>query len=209
MRSLKTIQKLSSLGSILSKIAFVLSVVGFCGCIAGLIGLRFGSDAVLKLGDIRLHGLIANEYGRAAESVAAALCGWVFVCAGKAVLAKFAECYFKNELRAETPFTLAGAKELQRLGILALAIPLGSSLLGSIAEGLAAGLLNTETATAMDLYFDNEASLVLASCSCWAPCCAAMGRSRRKPDPSARKQPFRKEWLLCFLPPICPGFPAF
>ena len=35
MRSLKTIQKLSSLGSILSKIAFVLSVVGFCGCIAG------------------------------------------------------------------------------------------------------------------------------------------------------------------------------
>ena len=65
MRSLKTIQKLSSLGSILSKIAFVLSVVGFCGCIAGLIGLCFGSDAVLKLGDIRLHGL-ANEYGRAA-----------------------------------------------------------------------------------------------------------------------------------------------
>lgn len=156
MRSLKTIQKLSSLGSILSKIAFILSVVGFCGCIAGLIGLRFGSDAVLKLGNIRLHGLLANEYGRAAESVAAALCGWVFVCAGKAVLAKFAECYFKNELRAETPFTLAGAKELQRLGILALAIPLGS-----IAEGLAAGLLNTETATAAELYFDNEASLVL------------------------------------------------
>ena len=77
------------------------------------------------------------------------------------MLTKFAECYFKNELRAETPFTLAGAKELQRLGILALAIPLGSSLLGSIAEGLAAGLLNTETATAMELYFDNEASLVL------------------------------------------------
>ena len=148
MRSLKTIQKLSSLGSILSKIAFILSVVGFCSCIAGLIGLHFGSDAVLKLGNIRLHGLIANEYGRGAESVAAALCGWIFVCAGK-------------ELRAETPFTLAGAKELQRLGILALAIPLGSSLLGSIAEGLAAGLLNTETATAMDLYFDNEASLVL------------------------------------------------
>ena len=61
MRSLKTIQKLSSLGSILSKIAFVLSVVGFCGCIAGLIGLRFGSDAVLKLGNIRLHGLSARQ----------------------------------------------------------------------------------------------------------------------------------------------------
>ena len=44
---------------------------------------------------------------------------------------------------------------------LALAIPLGSSLLGSIAEGLAAGFLNTETATAAELYFDNEASLVL------------------------------------------------
>ena len=60
MRSLKTIQKLSSLGSILSKIAFILSVVGFCGCIAGLIGLRFGSDAVLKLGNIRLQLLQIN-----------------------------------------------------------------------------------------------------------------------------------------------------
>jgi len=52
-----------------------------------------------------------------------------------------------------------GEKTIQN--ILALAIPLGSSLLGSIAEGLAAGLLNTETATAAELYFDNEASLVL------------------------------------------------
>ena len=45
MRSLKTIQKLSSLGSILSKIAFVLSVVGFCGCIAGLIANEDGRGA--------------------------------------------------------------------------------------------------------------------------------------------------------------------
>lgn len=79
--------------------------------------------------------------------------------AGTALDHSFLTC--KKELWAETPFTLAGAKELQRLGILALAIPLGSSLLGSIAEGLAAGLLNTETATAAELYFDNEASLVL------------------------------------------------
>ena len=161
MKTLKTIQALSKLGKILSKIAFIFSVIGFCGCIAGLLSLNFGNGGLIKIGGVTLHGLVFENLGFDIKSISAALAGWLIVCAGEAVLAKFAEVYFKNELKAGTPFTLDGAGELQRLGILALAIPLGSSLLGSIAEGLAAGLLNTETATAMELYVDNEASLVL------------------------------------------------
>lgn len=84
----------------------------------------------------------------------------MILCAGEAVLAKFAEVYFKNELRAETPFTLAGAKELLRLGILTLAIPTGCAVAGSIIEGIIAGFMKVEQA-AMDMYFDNEASIVL------------------------------------------------
>lgn len=37
MKSLNTIQKLSKIGKVLSKIAFIFSVIGFCGCIAGLL----------------------------------------------------------------------------------------------------------------------------------------------------------------------------
>ena len=50
----------------------------------------------------------------------AGVCGWLIVCAGQAVLAKFAETYFKNKLQAGTPFTFGGAKELLRLGVMFL-----------------------------------------------------------------------------------------
>lgn len=161
MKSLNTIQKLSKLGRVLSKIAFIFSVIGFCGCIAGLISLRFGNGSLLKLGGVTLHGLISAEYGYNIKSIGAALSGWLIVCAGEAVLAKFAEQYFKNELRAGTPFTLAGSKELLRLGILTLAIPTGCAVLSSIVEGVIAGFLEVERAAAMDLQFDNEASIAL------------------------------------------------
>lgn len=161
MRSLNTIQKLSNLGRILSKIAFILSVVGFCGCVAGLLSLGLGNGNFIKLGGVSIHGLIESKYGVDTRSTAAALCGWLIVCAGEAVLAKVAEVYFRNEQTAGTPFTLAGAKELRRLGILTLAIPTGCAVLGSIAEGLLAGFMEVERASALDLYFDNEASIVL------------------------------------------------
>lgn len=47
---------------------------------------------------------------------------------------------------AGTPFTFGGAKELLRLGVLTLVIPTGCSVLGSIAEGIAAGFWNAEKA---------------------------------------------------------------
>lgn len=161
MKSLNTIQKLSKIGKILSKIGFILSVVGFCGCIVGLLSLSLGNGGLIKLGGVTLHGLIPAESGSSLKSTAAALAGWLIVCAGEAVRAKFAEVYFQNELKAGTPFTLAGAKELQRLGILTLAIPTGCAVVGSIVEGIVAGFLKVEQAAAMDQCFDNESSIVL------------------------------------------------
>ena len=45
--------------------------------------------------------------------------------------------------------------------MLTLVIPTGCSVLGSIAEGIAAGFWNAEKAAVLDLSFDNEASIVL------------------------------------------------
>lgn len=95
------------------------------------------------------------------KSISAALAGWLIVCAGEAVLAKFAEVYFKNELKAGTPFTLSGARELLRLGILTLAVPTGCVVAGRIVEGIAAGFMKTERASSIGMYFDNAASIAL------------------------------------------------
>ena len=40
MNTLKTIQTLSKIGRILSKIVYICCVVGFCGCIIGIVSLR-------------------------------------------------------------------------------------------------------------------------------------------------------------------------
>ncbi len=161
MKSLDTIQKLYKIGRVLSKIAFIFSVVGFGGCIAGLLSLSFGNGNLIKIGGVTLHGLISEEYGFNIKSISAALTGWMIVCAGEAVLARFAEGYFKNELKAGTPFTLTGAKELMRLGILTLAVPTGCAAAGSIVEGIIAGFMVVEKTEAMDMYFSNEASIAL------------------------------------------------
>lgn len=109
-----------------------------------------------------MHSLISENLGYNLRSVTAALSGWLIVCAGEAMLAKFAEICFKNELMVGTPFTLDGAKEMLRLGILTFAIPTGCPVVGSIVEGIVAGFMNTEKAAAMDMHFDNAASIALA-----------------------------------------------
>lgn len=161
MKSLKIIQTLSKIGKVLSKIAFIFSVIGLCGCIAGMISLTFGKGNLIKIGGVTLHGLISDNLGYNIKSIRAALAGWSVLCAGEAVLARFAESYFRNELNAGMPFTYAGAKELMRLGILTLAIPTGCAIAGKIVEGILVGFMEVEKTAVMDLYFDNASSIVL------------------------------------------------
>ena len=104
MRSLGIIQKLYRIGRTLSRIALIVSIVGLCGAVIGILGLSFGGGDVIKIGGVTLHGLIGNRYGVDVKSVMAALSGWVVTCAGRAVLAWFAGRYFENELEAGTPF---------------------------------------------------------------------------------------------------------
>ncbi len=163
MKSLKTIQTLSKIGKILSQIVFVFSIIGFCGCIAGLLGIGFGNGAFVKLGGVTLHGLISEEYGGNVKSIFATLSGLLIVIAGEAVLAGFAKLYFQNELNAGTPFTLSGAGELFRLGILTLAISVGCAVIGRIVREIVAGLMQAEETAAAEPYFDTTASIVLGA----------------------------------------------
>lgn len=77
------------------------------------------------------------------------------------MLSKFAEIYFENELAAGTPFTHKGANELTRLGVLTISIPVVTTVTSNITEGTIAGFMRIENAAAMDMYFDNETSIVI------------------------------------------------
>ena len=160
MNSLKTIQTLSKIGKILCKIAFVFAVIGFCGCIVGMISLSVGGN-ILKLGGVTIHGIISENLDYAEGSLIAVLIGWLVVCAGEAVLAKYAELYFKNELAAGNPFTFAGAKELLRLGIITAVIPTVCAVVGSIVEGIASGIMDVEKAVELNMPFGTEGNITL------------------------------------------------
>ena len=136
METLKTIQLLSKIGKVLSRIIFICCIIGFCGCIVGVICLGLGTET-FKLGGVTVHSMIENKAGMNLPSLYAAMAVGIVFCAAEAVLCKFAETYFKNELADGTPFTLRGAKELMRLGILTIALSVSAAILGSVAVAVA------------------------------------------------------------------------
>ncbi len=136
MNTLKTIQTLAKIGKVFSKIIFVCCIVGFCGCIVGIVSLALGAET-FKLGGVTVHSMIENEAGMNLPTLYASMAVGLLFCAAEAVLCKFAEAYFKHELADGDPFTLRGAKELMRLGILTIAILLGTGIVCSIGVAIA------------------------------------------------------------------------
>lgn len=135
MKTLKTIQTLSKIGKILSKIVFIFCIIGFCGCFIGILSMAFGAET-LKFGGVTLESILNTEAEVTIGTVYAAMAAGMILCAGEAVLAKFAEHYFKRELADGTPFTFAGAKEMQRLGILTICLPIGTQIVAEIVHAV-------------------------------------------------------------------------
>ena len=160
-KNYKIVQKIAKIGKILSKVAFVFSIIGICGCFVGLLSNVFGSGKVFKIGGVTIYGLLADFDAYNVKSISVTLVAWLIVCIGQAVLAKFAELYFCNELMAGTPFTETGARELRRLGIMAIAIPTGCVVLAEIVQGIMNGFMNVTADGGTDLSFANEASIIV------------------------------------------------
>ena len=135
MKTLKALQVLAKIGRILSTIVFVVCIVGAALSVLGIVCLAIIPNGI-RIGGMTVQGLAAQKAGWSMSTCYLAMTQAVIFCAGEAVLAKFAERYFKNELAAGTPFTLDGAKELMRLGILAICIPIGTAIVAAIAYGI-------------------------------------------------------------------------
>lgn len=145
-KSLKTIQVIAKIGRILSLIVFVCTIIGMAGAIIGILTLALGVGDI-TIGDLTLKSIIENEAGLSMGTLYTTLACSVLLCAGEGVIAKFAEIYFKREEAAGTPFTLDGAKELFRLGIISIAVSLGTYLLACICQGVMREFLNDAVST--------------------------------------------------------------
>ena len=119
------------LGRILCRVAFVCCVVGFCLCGAAIASLALGVEP-LKLGRVTLNGLIRMETPVGLIPTCAAAIAGMILCAGEAILARFALRYFQRALADGTPFTLGGGRALKRLGILTICLPLGAQIIAEI-----------------------------------------------------------------------------
>ena len=148
-KTLHAIQVLSKIGKIFSKIVMICCIVGFGLCIAGLFGVAAGGE-ILKLGGVTIKGIIGNTAGLSEGTLYAAMAVGLVLCACEAVLAGFAAHYFGRELADGTPFTFGGAKELLRLGILAICIPIGAEIAAAIVRAVISGFFTDVTELSMD-----------------------------------------------------------
>ena len=137
MKTLNTIQTLSKIGKIISKVIRILCIVGFCLCVVGIASFAFVGDGI-QVGGVTVRGLVEKEADITVPTVYAAMATGAVFCAAEAVLCAFAERYFKNELADGVPFTLRGSKELTRLGVLTIVIQLCATVVCSIGGAIAA-----------------------------------------------------------------------
>ena len=140
MKTLDTIQKISKAGKIISKIIFIFCVVGFVGCAIGIVSLALIPEGI-ELDGMTIEAFIEKNSEVSLGTCYAVMSASMIICIGEAVLCKIAEGYFKNELAAGTPFTFDGAKEMIRLGIFAICIPLGTNIIAAIVYAIMRAVL--------------------------------------------------------------------
>lgn len=130
-KTLNAIQVFSKIGKILSTIIHVFCIVGIVGCCIGL--ATYGTfDNALKIAGVNIHGLVKESEELSQGTAYASMTTALIFCIGQVILTRIAGRYFKNELRAGTPFTLDGAKELLHLGICTICIPIGTAVAAGI-----------------------------------------------------------------------------
>lgn len=130
MKSLHTIQKTFQVFQILTKIAFIFSIVGASICAVGALCTIAGYTGGQAL---RFFGEPITFYvGREdMQQVMAVLLSDMVVLTTEAILLRFAGQYFQEEQTAGTPFTEKGANLIKKLGIRCIWMPIAAAVIAS------------------------------------------------------------------------------
>ena len=131
MEQLQKIQKTFHIFEILTKIAYIFSIVGavFCavGALCALCYLSGGQVFSLFGEPITIFSTTRTM----SETLAIMLADFVIITV-EAILLSFALRYLKAEQAAGTPFTEAGADMLKKLGIRCIWMPIVAMVLASV-----------------------------------------------------------------------------
>lgn len=122
MKSLKTVQTIAKVLSILAKIGFIFTIIGAAGSLIGggaMLAVPYLGEDIVKL--------IVSEMGDTnATELGIALISESIYLIGVAIAMGFTCSYFKKELADGTPFTHIGADKLKKVGIINLVAPFGT-----------------------------------------------------------------------------------
>lgn len=103
MKTLNTIQTISKIGKILSKIIYICCIIGVAGCIVGMVSIPFADTGVLKIGGVTISGLIVNRARIELAGLYPLLTGAMIVCIGQCITAKFAELFLSTSCQQVPP----------------------------------------------------------------------------------------------------------
>lgn len=149
--TLKTIQVISKIAKIISKIGFIFCIVGASMCFCGIFAAAIGTDNIISIGNVTIKGIFENNSEISMNSIYAGMVVSCIMCIIGAILCKFSELYFKHELDDGTPFTIKGAMEIRRLGILNIALSLGGVILTSIIHEIMSHFMSDIEALNLDV----------------------------------------------------------
>lgn len=131
MEQLQKIQKTFHVFEILTKIAFVFSIVGAVCCAVGALcatAWYTGGQVFSLFGEPVT--IFSTDKGMN-EILAVLLADFIMITA-EAILLSFANRYLKAEQAAGTPFTEAGAEQLKKLGIRCIWLPIVAMVVASV-----------------------------------------------------------------------------
>ena len=131
MKQLETIQKTFRVFQILTKIAWIFSIVGAVLCAVGALcafAWYSGGQVFSLTGE--LVTVFASDKGMN-EMLAVLLSDFVMLVS-EAILLFFAGRYLKAEQFDGTPFTETGAEQLQKLGIRCIWLPIVAAVISGI-----------------------------------------------------------------------------
>ena len=131
MEQLRKIQKTFHVFEVLTKIGYILSIVGAVFCAVGAlcaVAWYNGGQVFSLFGE----PITPFSTGRAMNEMLAVLLADFVMITAEAILLAFANRYLKAEQAAGTPFTEAGAEQLKKLGIRSIWLPIVAMVVASV-----------------------------------------------------------------------------
>ena len=130
-QTLSIIQALAKAAKIICQVVFILTIIGGVSSLLSLGGLMIAQiingETFLKI--LSMTEETINVETINVETMYFSLATALVACVSTCVMAKLTQKYLENELDAGTPFTVDGANELFRLGIIQLIVSAATSIL--------------------------------------------------------------------------------